>query len=98
MFCRQGYLSLAPEDLKHMANLGMYFGSHAGSMKIYVGIFQVGSGSFTVFKDSEVDFAGSYQAFGQAGTFTIRIRLTGSNPAATSGSCEVTLNASTDAA
>src|SRR5215471_10532379 len=80
-----------------MAKLGMYFGTHAGSLKIYVGIFQVGSGTFTVFNNSEVDFTGSYEAFGQAGTFAIRIRLSGGSPAATSGPCEVTLNASTDA-
>lgn len=80
-----------------MAKLGPHFGSHNGSLKIYVGFFQVGSGAFTLFNDGEIDFAGSYQAFGQTGTFTIRIQLTDSSPAAVSGSCEVTLNASADA-
>jgi hypothetical protein len=79
-----------------MAKLGPHFGTHADPLKICVGFFQVGSGTFTVFNDREVDFAGSYQAFGQTGTFTIRIRLTDSNPAAVSGPCEVTLNGSTD--
>jgi hypothetical protein len=81
-----------------MAKLGAYFGTHAGSLEMYVGIFQVGSGTFKTFNDAEVDFAGSYQAFGQSGTFTIRIRLTDANPAATSGPCEITLNAKSDAA
>src|SRR5215469_12147605 len=81
-----------------MAKLGAYFGTHAGTLKIYVGLFPVGSGTFTVFNDSEVDFSGSYQVFGQAGTFSIRVRLTDGNAAATSGKCAVTLNASTDAA
>jgi hypothetical protein len=80
-----------------MATLGPHFGSHAGTLKIYVGFFQVGSGTFTVFNDREVDFAGSYQAFGHAGKFSIRIQLADNNPAAISGSCEVTLNAKTDA-
>jgi len=81
-----------------MAKLTAYFGTHDGSQKIYVGIFSVGSGTFTVFSDPEVGFAGSYQAFGQAGSFTIDIRLTDDNPAATSGPCEVTLNAQIDSA
>lgn len=79
-----------------MAKLAPYFGSHNGTLKIYVGFFQVGSGAFTLFNDREIDFAGSYQAFGQTGAFAIRIRLTDSSPAAVSGSCEVTLNASAD--
>jgi len=49
-----------------------------------------------VFQNSEVGFAGSYSAFGQAGSITIRIRLTDNNPAATSGPCEVTMNDKTD--
>jgi hypothetical protein len=81
-----------------MAKLGMYFGIHAGGMKIYVGIFQIGSGTFTVFNNSEIDFSGSYQAFGQAGTFTIGLQLTNGDPAATSGPCKVMLNGNTDAA
>jgi len=79
-----------------MVKLSGYFGGHAGTMKIYVGIFEVGSGTFTVFSDSEIDFVGSYHAFGQAGTFSIRIQLADGNPAATSGRCSVTLNAATD--
>jgi hypothetical protein len=80
-----------------MAKLGAYFGPHAGPLKIWVGFFEVGMGSFTGFSDTDVGFAGSYKAFGQAGNFNIRIRLTDTKPA-TSGSCEVTLNASSDAA
>jgi hypothetical protein len=80
-----------------MAKLSLYFGNHSGTLRIYVGFFQVGSGAFTVLNDHEVDFAGSYQAFGQAGTFTIRIRLNDGSPTAVSGSCEVALNGSTDA-
>jgi hypothetical protein len=79
-----------------MAKLGTYFGTHAGTLKIYVGFFEVGSGTFSVFNDAEVDFAGSYQTFAQSGTFAIRIRLTDNDPAAISGSCEVTLNEDVD--
>jgi hypothetical protein len=81
-----------------MTGLSVFFGSHAGVLKIYVGLFQVGSGAFTVFNDSEVDFSGSYQAFGQAGTFSIRIQLqtTNGSLAANAGTCAVTLNAKTD--
>jgi hypothetical protein len=89
--------SLAPEALKNMAKLGMHFGTHGGSLKIYVGIFQVGSGTFTAFDNSEIDFTGSYQPFGQpapSASASTSLR----NPAATSGACEVTLNASTDSA
>jgi hypothetical protein len=80
-----------------MAKLSVYLGNHNGELKLYVGFFQVGSGTFTVLNDREVDFAGSYQAFGQAGTFAIRIRLSDGSPAAVSGSCEVTLNGTIDA-
>jgi hypothetical protein len=80
-----------------MAKLSVYFGNHSGALKIYVGFFPVGSGAFTVLNDHEVDFAGSYQAFGQVGTFAIRIRLADGSQAAASGSCEVTLNGNTDA-
>ena len=81
-----------------MAKLGAFFGTHTGSLKIYVGLFQVGAGSFTAFNDLEVDFAGSYEAFGQAGTFTIRIQLADGSPAAASGACQVTMNTTTDTA
>lgn len=80
-----------------MAILGSFFGVHAGDLKISIGFFDIGQGNFTVFDDTEVDFAGSYNAFGQKGTFAIRIRLTDS-PDAASGSCEVTLNAKADEA
>lgn len=80
-----------------MAKLSPHFGSHAGPMKIWVGFFQIGSGSFSLFSDAEADFAGSYQAFGQAGDFNLRIWLTDGNPSATSGRCEVTLNGNADA-
>ena len=79
-----------------MAKLTTYFGTHTGALKIYVGMFQVGSGTFTAFDDSEIDFAGSYQAFGKAGKFSIRIRLSDENAARTSGICEVMLNEETD--
>ncbi|MBM7488133.1 hypothetical protein ACVWWI_006316 [Bradyrhizobium sp. USDA 3686] len=80
-----------------MAKLSLYFGNHSEVLKIYVGFFEVGSGTFSVLNDSEVDFAGSYHAFGQAGNFTIGIQLTEDNSAAVSGLCEVTLNGSIDA-
>ncbi|HEV2153661.1 hypothetical protein [Bradyrhizobium sp.] len=78
-----------------MVGLGQYFGTHAGNLKIYVGLFQVGSGSFTSFSDMLARFAGSYNAFGNSGTFTIAIdRLSAAN--ASSGTCRVTLNNDTD--
>jgi hypothetical protein len=80
-----------------MTKLSVYFGNHSDVLKIYVGFFQVGSGTFSVLNDREVDFTGSYNAFGQVGTFTIRIRLTDGISGAVSGSCEVTLNGSIDA-
>jgi len=80
-----------------MTNLVAYFGTHGGTLSIYVGFFAVGSGAFTNFSDAEIGFSGSYQAFGQSGTFTIRIRLADIDPAATSGACEVTLNGNIDA-
>lgn len=80
-----------------MTKLGSHFGSHNGTLRIYVGFFQIGSGAFAVFKDEEINFEGSYQAFGQSGAFAICIRLADSNPAAVSGQCEVRLNASIDA-
>lgn len=40
--------------------------------------------------------SGSYQIFLTAGAFNIRILLTDSNPAATAGPCEITLNGSVD--
>jgi hypothetical protein len=81
-----------------MAKLSPYFGVHAGPLKIWVGFFKVGSGTFKLFNDTEADFAGSYNAFGQAGTFNLRVRLADPNPTAVSGRCEVTLNGSADSA
>ena len=80
-----------------MATLSPHFGAHAGPLKIWVGFFEVGSGTFKVFDDTEASFAGSYEAFGQAGTFNLRVRLTDRNPAARSGPCEVMLNGNPDA-
>jgi len=85
-----------------MAKLGPYFGTHAGTLEIslqmFIGQFDVGAGSFTLFTDTEVDFTGSYSALGYSGTFIISIKLTDGKPAATSGPCSVTLNTSTDTA
>jgi hypothetical protein len=79
-----------------MAKLEPYFGPHTGPMKIYLGVFQVGSGSFPAFSDFQTQFAGSYSALGQSGTFNIAISLTDQNPASASGPCQVTLNDQTD--
>jgi hypothetical protein len=81
-----------------MAKLSPYFGVHAGPLKIWVGFFEVGSGTFRVFDDTEADFTGSYEAFGQAGTFSLRVRLADRNPTAVSGQCEVALNGNSDVA
>ena len=81
-----------------MAKLGTYFGTHDGDMKLYVGMFQVGSGRFNAFSDFQSEFAGTYSAFGQAGQFTIDVRLTDSSATNTSGPCTIVLNGATDAA
>jgi len=79
-----------------MATLGPYFGTHTGDLKIYIGIFQIGSGSFVSFDDFNAKFTGSYEVVGRPGTFTIAITLSDANPAGSSGSCEITLNEETD--
>ena len=79
-----------------MAKLSTHFGPHIGSLKIYVGFFNVGSGSFTTFSDTDAEFAGSYQTFLAAGTFNIRVLLTDNNADAIAGPCEITLNESVD--
>jgi hypothetical protein len=79
-----------------MARPSPYFGVHAGPLKIWVGFFEVGSGTFSLLNDTEADFAGAYKAFGQAGNFSLRVRLADPNPAATSDKCEVTLNGKAD--
>jgi hypothetical protein len=81
-----------------MSKLGPYFGTHTGALKIYVGFFQIGSGSFNSFGDFEAGFAGSYTVAGQPGTFTIGIKLTDQSPTSSSGHCEVKLNGQTDGA
>jgi len=79
-----------------MAKLEPYFGPHAGPMKIYLGFFQVGSGDFSSFSDYQAQFAGTYSALGNSGTFAIAISLTDRNAANNSGPCHVTLNSQTD--
>jgi hypothetical protein len=79
-----------------MAKLGQYFGPHTGNRKIYLGIFQVGSGSFPNFSDFHAEFDGSYSALGHSGTFKIGLNLTDNNAGSTSGPCQVTLNGKTD--
>lgn len=79
-----------------MAKLEPYFGPHTGPMNIWLGIFQVGSGSFPAFSDFQAQFDGSYSAFGQSGTFNMALSLTDRNAASTSGPCQVTLNNQTD--
>jgi hypothetical protein len=79
-----------------MAKLNPYFGTHAGDLKIYVGVFPVGKGAFTQFGDFTATFDGSYQAFGQSGTFDIQLMLSDKNPSAPSGPCAITLNGKTD--
>jgi hypothetical protein len=79
-----------------MAKLSAHFGPHTGSLSIFVGFFNVGSGSFVAFSDTEAEFAGSYRTFLTAGDFNIRILLTDDNPNATAGPCEITLNGNVD--
>ncbi len=79
-----------------MVALDQYFGTHAGDLKIYVGLFKVGSGSFTSFTPTQAAFSGSYEAFGNSGNFAIVIQLLNAQNAA-HGSCKVTLNNSVDA-
>ncbi|PSO17786.1 hypothetical protein [Bradyrhizobium sp. MOS003] len=79
-----------------MVGLDQYFGTHTGNLKIYVGLFKVGSGSFTSFNSNLAAFSGSYSAFGSSGTFTIEVQLLHVQNAS-SGTCKVTLNDKTDA-
>lgn len=79
-----------------MATLGPYFGPHTGHRNIYLGIFQVGSGSFPNFSDFQTEFDGSYSALGHSGTFKIGLDLTDRDAGSTSGPCAVTLNGRTD--
>jgi hypothetical protein len=81
-----------------MAKLGGFFGPHDGELKIYLGDFDIGSGAFGAFSDFAAKFAGSYDALGQSGTFTINVALTDQNPTSTSGPCTITLNDKTDSA
>jgi hypothetical protein len=78
-----------------MAQLGPYVGIHSGVLKIYVGIWLMGSGSFGTFNDSEARFTGTYEFLGQQGTFRIGIRLVGDR-AKRSGSCQMMLNGQID--
>jgi hypothetical protein len=79
-----------------MAKLGGFFGPHSGALRIFLGIFDVGSGTFGTFSDFNASFAGSYSALGQHGTFTLGVALTDQNPTSTSGPCTLTLNDKTD--
>lgn len=79
-----------------MVGLDQFFGTHTGDLKIYLGLFKVGSGSFTSFNSNLAAFSGSYNAFGSSGTFTIEVQLLHAQNAP-SGTCRVTLNNSTDA-
>lgn len=78
-----------------MVGLDQYFGTHTGNLKIYVGLFKVGSGSFTSFNSNLAAFTGSYNAFGSSGSFTIAVQLLHAQNGS-SGTCKVTLNNSTD--
>jgi hypothetical protein len=79
-----------------MAKLGPFFGTHDGDQKIYVGVFSVGTGTFPKFSDYQASFDGSYEAFGQSGTFDIQLTLTDHDATAKSGPCSVTLNGKVD--
>jgi len=78
-----------------MAALSSYFGTHTGNLNIYIGPWQVGSGTFQPFTDLDAGFLGSYAVFGQQGTFSIRITLTG-DTSKSAGSCRIALNGQTD--
>jgi hypothetical protein len=81
-----------------MAKLNPYFGGHAGTLKIYLGPFAIGSGRFDGFDDFEAKFTGSYTIVGRAGTLTIGIKLSDDSPASPSGPCEITIGGETDSA
>jgi hypothetical protein len=79
-----------------MATLPPFFGNHTGMLKIYVSVFAVGSGNFAIFDNEQVKFAGSYTFFTQDGAIALGLKLTDNNPAATTGTCAITLNSQTD--
>ena len=80
-----------------MAKLSDFFGTHTGTLKIYVAGFDIGTGQFRTFGDFEAEFDGSYQFAGRSGGFSIAIALTDQNSEISSGSCTVSLNGSNDA-
>jgi hypothetical protein len=80
-----------------MSTLNPYFGPHSGMLKIWLGIFQVGTGTFAAFSSFLADFSGSYSALGHSGTFAIEINLTDQNNSSAAGPCQIKLNGQTDA-
>ena len=79
-----------------MAKLTTYFGPHSGVLRVYVGMFKVGSGEFSSFDDFHAAFSGSYKVFGKSGTLSLDVKLTDQQPDSTSGACEINLNNQTD--
>ena len=71
--------------------LSQFFGTHTGDLKIYVGPFEVGKGSFISFSNTVAKFSGSYNAFGSRGIFAIAIEFLNAQPGL-SGTCKVTMN------
>jgi len=81
-----------------MAKLGGFFGPHNGTLNIWVGIMDIGKGTFGAFADFNANFTGSYDFMGQTGKVALGISLTDQNPTSGSGPCKVTLNDKTDSA
>ncbi|HVZ53780.1 MAG TPA: hypothetical protein VG986_17565 [Pseudolabrys sp.] len=79
-----------------MAKLTPYVGTHSGDLKIWVALFDIGSGQFKNFGDYQMEFQGSYDFAGQSGSFDIAVSLTDQQPNSPSGPCTVTLNGNTD--
>ena len=79
-----------------MAKLGPFFGPHDGQMRIFAGLFQVGSGTFTQFADYQVGFSGTYSFLGQNGAIILQLQLTDANPTSQSGPCSISINNQSD--
>ena len=80
-----------------MARLTTCFGPHSGELRIYVGIFKVGTGQFSSFDDFHAAFAGSYKMLGKSGALSLEVKLTDQQPNSEAGTCELNLNNQADA-
>ncbi len=68
---------------------GLKLGQHDLQVSL-LGWHRVGSCTITINEQFEFAASGSYDVMGRSGSFSINLKLTDRNPAATSGPCSVT--------